>query len=97
MTNEWWPTHLSHIPKENPWDDAHVVVAEIKSFNEKPHAGHRTTFSALVPIDQVDQVKKHLAKLRINGAGFNFFGSVKCEPGPIYRRIKTILRDRPRF
>ncbi len=63
MRKNWWPAPLSHIPLENPWGEKNIVVAEIKSFDEKPHAGHRRTFSALVPIAQIEDVKKNLANL----------------------------------
>ncbi len=63
MNKDWWPTHLTHVPKERPWDDTHVVVAEIRSIDERPHPGQRTTFSALVPMDEVDAVKESLAEL----------------------------------
>jgi hypothetical protein len=63
MSENWWPTPLAHIPREDPWADEHVVVAEIKSFDEQPHAGYRTTIAALVPIEQLDAIKKALAKL----------------------------------
>ena len=57
MSTDWWPTLLAHIPKEAPWSDQHVVVAEIKSFDEKPHAGAQRTFAALVPLDELEAVK----------------------------------------
>jgi hypothetical protein len=63
MSADWWPTLLAHIPKEAPWSDQHVVVAEIKSFDEKPHAGTRRTFAALVPLDELEAVKAALANL----------------------------------
>jgi len=63
MSDEWWPTLLSHIPNENPWADSDVIVAEIRSFDERPHAGQRRTFSALVPINQLEDVKNNLAGL----------------------------------
>ncbi len=63
MSEDWWPAPLSHISRENPWGETNVVVAEIKSFDEKPHAGQRSTFSVLVPVAQVDEVRKNLAKL----------------------------------
>ncbi len=63
MAKDWWPTPLAHIAREDPWANDHVVVAEIRSFDEKPHAGQRALFSALVPLDQIDQVKAALAKL----------------------------------
>jgi hypothetical protein len=63
MSDNWWPAPLSHIPEESPWEEDQVVVAEIRSFDEQPHTGHRRTFSVLVPADQVDAVRKNLAGL----------------------------------
>src|SRR6266508_1563392 len=63
MAENWWPAPLAHIPAENPWARDHVIVAEINSFDERPHAGHRITFAALVPNDEIDAVKKALANL----------------------------------
>ena len=57
MSNDWWPAPLAHIPAEQPWAHDSVTVAEIKSFDEQPHAGHRRTFTALVPVDQIDALK----------------------------------------
>jgi hypothetical protein len=57
---DWWPALLAHIPGEDPWADDNVVVAEVKSFDEQPYTGHRTTFAALVPIDQIGAVKAAL-------------------------------------
>lgn len=61
MSDNWWPTPLAHIAAEKPWDNAHVVVAEVRTFDEQPHAGQRVTFAALVPVDEVDFIKKSLA------------------------------------
>jgi len=58
---DWWPALLSHIPKENPWNNAHVVVAEIKSFDDTPYSGQRISSSALVPIDQLEQITQKLS------------------------------------
>jgi hypothetical protein len=63
MGNDWWPAPLAHVPAEAPWAHEMVTVAEVRSFDGRPHAGHRTTSTALVPIGQVDGVRKALAKL----------------------------------
>src|ERR1022692_1379473 len=63
MSSDWWPSQLAHLPMEDPWGSEYVVVAEIKSFDEAPHVGHRRTFSALVPINEIDEVTKNLAKI----------------------------------
>jgi hypothetical protein len=70
MSSDWWPRPLQHIPAENPWEEDDVVVAEIRSFDEQP-AGHRRTFSVLVPADEVDAVRKNLAGFnhRISASG----------------------------
>lgn len=62
MSNDWWPKPLAHIPREDPWAQDPVVVAEVKSFDEQPLPGHRQTVAALVPIDQIDVVKEALAE-----------------------------------
>jgi hypothetical protein len=51
------------IPDEDPWARDDVIVAEVKSFDERPHAGHRRTYAALVPTEQIETVKGALAKL----------------------------------
>jgi len=63
MSDDWWPAPLAHIPAETPWAHEQVVVAEIKSFDDRPHTGHRITCAGLVPNDQIDIVKKALANL----------------------------------
>jgi hypothetical protein len=63
MKTDWWPSPLRHIAEEQPWAGEHVLVAEIRSFEEKPHAGQRRTFSVLVPVTDLSQVKDKLAKL----------------------------------
>jgi hypothetical protein len=63
MTDSWWPASLAHIPGADPWVQDHVVVAEVRSFDEQPHAGRRTMSSALVPVDQIEAVKAALANL----------------------------------
>ena len=57
MNEDWWPVQLAHIPAEDPWIDDHVVVAEVRSFDGRPHVGQRRVFTALVPIDQIEAVK----------------------------------------
>jgi hypothetical protein len=34
MALDWWPAPLAHVPKEDPWAHDHVIVAEIKSFDD---------------------------------------------------------------
>ena len=36
MSMDWWPSSLAHVPKEDPWADEHVVLAEITSFDDGP-------------------------------------------------------------
>lgn len=84
MSTDWWPTLLAHIPKEDPWGAQDVVVAEIKSFDEKPHAGARRTFAALVPMEKLDAVKGALAQLHneVSTSGVNptYRSDVPFEP-----------------
>src|SRR6266849_4754848 len=63
MSGDWWPSQLSHIPNEDPWGSKYVVVAEIKRFDDAGYTSARELFSALVPIAELDEVKKSLAKL----------------------------------
>lgn len=59
---KWWPKPLAHVKDIDPWADADVVVAEIRSFDDEAHIGHRHVFSALVPVAELDEVKKKLAR-----------------------------------
>jgi len=63
MTTDWWPAPLAHVPKEDPWAHDHVIVSEIKSFDDEGHGGERITISALVPISDLDAVRQHIAAL----------------------------------
>src|SRR6202040_3657381 len=63
MTTDWWPAPLAHVPNEDPWAHDHVIVAEIKSFDDGGHMGTRITISALVPIADLDAVCQNLAAL----------------------------------
>lgn len=47
MDDAWWPDLLKHIPKEDPWADPMVTVAEIRSFGTPPK-GRRESWTALV-------------------------------------------------
>jgi hypothetical protein len=58
----WWPSPLAHLRDADPWAEADIVVAEIQSFDDGPHTGHRHLFSALVPIADIEEVKKKLAE-----------------------------------
>ena len=63
MTIDWWPASLAHISKEDPWAHDHVIVAEIKPFDDGGRTGARITISALVPISDLDGVRQNLAAL----------------------------------
>jgi hypothetical protein len=63
MTVDWWPASLAHIPRENPWNENHVVVAELRSFGVGSHIGHRDTISVLIPISELNEVRSNLAGL----------------------------------
>lgn len=63
MSEDWWPATLAHMAGEDPWAHEDVIVAEIKSFDERPHAGQRRVFAALVPLDQIKEVEAAFAKL----------------------------------
>ncbi len=77
MDESWWPQSLSHIAKDAPWDHADVMVAEIKSFEDGTHSGHRHAFSVLIPVDKLDTVM---------AAARNLDHEVSCNgPLPDYR------------
>jgi hypothetical protein len=63
VSTDWWPASLAHVPKEDPWADDHVVVAEIKSFEDGPKTGQRITVSSLVPVAKLDALRQNLASL----------------------------------
>jgi len=63
MTIDWWPAPLAHVLEEDPWAHDHVIVAEIKSFDDGGHSGARITISALVPISDLNAVCQNLAAL----------------------------------
>ncbi len=52
----FWPDVLAHIPKEKPWTGEYVTVAEIRESKDDSHSD-RTTISALVPIDELDECR----------------------------------------
>lgn len=56
MDETWWPQSLSHIVKDSPWDHEEVMVAEINSFEDGRHCGHRRAFTVLIPVDRLDAV-----------------------------------------
>jgi hypothetical protein len=58
----WWPAVLKDVRDLDPWADADVVVAEVVSFADGRHTGHRHSFCALVPLAELESVKKGLAK-----------------------------------
>jgi hypothetical protein len=63
MMTDWWPAPLAHIPNADPWAHDHVIVAELKSFDDGGDRGERITISALVPITDLDAVRQHMAAL----------------------------------
>ena len=87
MRSDWWPAPLAHIPAEKAWDNAHVIVAEVKRSSERLRSGCRRAFTALVPVDQVNDVKKALANLDHNV-------STSGGPHPFYDKNRSF---RPAF
>ena len=63
MSGDWWPVPLADLRDQDPWAANDVVVAEVRSFDERPHEGQRRTFSALVPVGEIDAVRQKLAEL----------------------------------
>ncbi|WOH47554.1 hypothetical protein [Bradyrhizobium sp. sBnM-33] len=62
LGEHWWPKPLAHVRDVDPWADTDVVVAEIRSFDDSPHTGHRHVFSALVPVSDLAELEKNLAR-----------------------------------
>jgi hypothetical protein len=73
MDDDWWPKLLEHIAAESPWEASDVTVAEIKSFDDPGGRGYRHTFSALVPVTDLEEVEAHLGSLsyRVETSGPN--------------------------
>ena len=61
MKDDWWPKPLAHISTSAPWNCNDVLVAEVKSFADCGHTGHRRLFSALIPSEDVNTVRQNLA------------------------------------
>ncbi len=57
-----WPTLIAHVATEDPWSHDPVVVAEFRSFDERPYAGQRHSFCALVPMDELEYVAQHMTE-----------------------------------
>jgi hypothetical protein len=76
-SDNWWPKPLAHVPDIDPWADATVMVAEIRSFDDAPHTGHRHMFSALVPVAELAEVRENLARFE--------YGVQASGPGPSAR------------
>jgi hypothetical protein len=53
MNDDWWPDLLAHIPQEQPWASPRFVAAELRSFDDPWFPGLRTTFSALIGVDEL--------------------------------------------
>ena len=54
MEDDWWPDLLGHIPREDPWADPNVLVAEIRGFDDPWLPGVRILWSALVPVAELE-------------------------------------------
>ncbi|QDC37280.1 hypothetical protein [Sphingobium fuliginis] len=60
MDEDWWPDLLAHIPKEDPWAEPNLLVAEIRSFDDPWLKGTRILWSALVPIAELEALEGKL-------------------------------------
>ncbi len=57
MHANWWPSLLEHIPTEEPWAEASVSVACLRSFDGDPiHPGERRSYTVLIPLADIDAV-----------------------------------------
>ncbi|TWB56148.1 hypothetical protein FBZ92_113142 [Nitrospirillum viridazoti] len=63
VSTDWWPASLAHIPRQDPWGDDDIVVAEITSFEDGSETGERMTISSLVPIPKLNALSKNFASL----------------------------------
>ena len=57
MHANWWPSLLAHIPNEEPWAEASVPVASLRSFDGDPiRPGERRSYTVLIPLADIDAV-----------------------------------------
>ena len=77
MEDDWWPECLAHIPQETTWSKDKVIVAEIKDYEDEIAVGHRLAFTALVPCDQLDDLRESLGNIdhRVSTSGPRPFAS----------------------
>ena len=65
MHANWWPSLLAHIPNEEPWAEASVPVASLRSFDGDPiRPGERRSYTVLIPLADIDAVVAAPAGLR---------------------------------
>ncbi|WP_277023664.1 hypothetical protein, partial [Paracoccus hibiscisoli] len=58
----WWPDLLRYIADEDPWWGPNVIAADIKSYGDPWTPGSRALWSALVPLDVLDQIEDNLKR-----------------------------------
>jgi hypothetical protein len=94
----WWPSLLAHIPQEKRWEDADVVVAELKNVDANGRRdGERRTFTALVPLADLDAVLKNLANVdsSLSSSGpFPVAGAAGVYEPKFWIAAKELPRDR---
>lgn len=84
IDDDWWPDLLGHIATEDPWAEAQVVVAEIRSFEDFWLPGTRILWSALIPTTDFEALEGRLIAFNYEvestgrpAMGLNIAGSVE--------------------
>jgi hypothetical protein len=66
IAEDWWPDMLRHIADEKPWDTDHVVVAELRSFDDPWLEGSRTCYTALIRVEDLERLDGKLISFNYN-------------------------------
>ena len=67
--DEWWPTLLRHIPKENPSVDEMITVAEISKGGGNHDYDDKVIITALVPTEAMENLSANFC----NFSNYYFF------------------------
>jgi hypothetical protein len=64
MEANWWPRLLHHIIHEQPWEEASVAVASLRTIENEPHRpGERRSYTVLISVADFAAVSANLAGL----------------------------------
>lgn len=61
VADDWWPELLRDFSAEDPWATNEIVLAEVRNYENGDSPGMRKISAGLVPIEQVDALRAHLA------------------------------------